>query len=415
MSLEQENFVDVIRQIPAVPSILDVVCRATGMGFAAVARVTNDRWIACEVLDNIDFGLKPGGELRIETTICNEIRDSRDAVVIDHVAEDAAFCGHHTPAMYGFQSYISMPIILADGSFFGTLCAIDPRLMKLNTPETVGMFKLFAELIAVHIDARSKMLSSQQNLADEREKREASQDELALAQNELMDERTASELREQFIAVLGHDLRNPLAAISGGTSLLLRRTEDEKSKTILLMMTASVQRMSGLIENVMDFARGRLGGGLTLTKENKSPETIIATVIDEISSAWPNRKIERIFDLDHSFDGDHARLGQLLSNLLGNAITHGAEDQPIRVKAATSEQGFTLSVSNGGAQIPRETLERLFQPFQRGEGRSSLQGLGLGLFIASEIARAHGGTLEVMSDDTETRFTLNVLGDGSSH
>src|ERR1700689_2871901 len=113
--------IESVRRIKAVPTILDVVCRTTGMGFAAVARVTQDRWVACSVLDEIDFGLKPGGELQVEKTICHEIRLSREAVVIDNVAQDAAWCRHATPAMYGFQSYISVPIILSDGSFFGTL------------------------------------------------------------------------------------------------------------------------------------------------------------------------------------------------------------------------------------------------------------------------------------------------------
>ena len=121
------NDIAAINSIEAVPSILQVVCHATGMGFAAVARVTEGRWIACSVLDQIDFGLKPGGELKVETTICHEIRQSRKGVVIDHVAEDAVYRGHHTPAIYGFQSYISMPIIWRDGSMFGTLCAIDPK------------------------------------------------------------------------------------------------------------------------------------------------------------------------------------------------------------------------------------------------------------------------------------------------
>src|SRR5580693_8135118 len=85
-----------VNRIAAVPTILDVVCRTTGMRFAAVARVTEDRWIACSVRDEIDFGLKPGGELKIETTICNEIRQSQEAVVIDNVAEDAVWCQHHT-------------------------------------------------------------------------------------------------------------------------------------------------------------------------------------------------------------------------------------------------------------------------------------------------------------------------------
>src|ERR1700733_8814265 len=96
-----------VQQIEAVPKILQVVCRTTGMGFAAVARVTDSRWICCAVRDEIQFGLAPGGELRVETTICHEIRQHREPVVIDHVAQDATYCGHHTPATYGFQSYIS--------------------------------------------------------------------------------------------------------------------------------------------------------------------------------------------------------------------------------------------------------------------------------------------------------------------
>ena len=131
-----------IARIDAVPMILEVVCRTTGMGFAAVARVTEDRWIALGVRDDIAFGLKPGGELKVETTICHEVRESGQAVVIDHVAEDKVFCGHPTPAMYGFQSYISMPIRRANGTFFGTLCALDPQPRKLNTPETIGMFRM---------------------------------------------------------------------------------------------------------------------------------------------------------------------------------------------------------------------------------------------------------------------------------
>ena len=110
-------------------------------------------------------------------------------------------------------------------------------------------------------------------------------------------------------------------------------------------------------------------------------------------------------DLEHPFEGDHIRLGQLFSNLLGNAVRHGAEGQPIHVEAQTGVQGFRLSVANAGKRIDPGTLERLFRPFERGD-EHSVKGLGLGLFIASEIARAHGGTLEVSSDDEETRITL---------
>lgn len=254
-----------VSRIEAVPRILEVVCRTTGMGFAAVARVTEDRWIACSVRDEIEFGLQPGGELQVETTICNDIRQSREPVVIDNVGEDDAYCRHPTPAMYGFQSYISTPIILPDGRFFGTLCAIDPRPARLKTPETIGMFKLFAELIAFHLDAIDRLASSEANL---------------------LDERRTSELREQFIAVLGHDLRNPLAAIAAGAELLQRTPLNKRATGIVRLMRNSITRMSGLIDNVLDFARGRLGGGLTLSRDADEPlEPILNQVIAELSAS----------------------------------------------------------------------------------------------------------------------------------
>src|SRR5580698_7953701 len=184
MAQDFQADIESVNRIEAVATILEVVCRVTGMRFAAVARVTEDRWIACSVKDDIAFGLTPGDELKVNTTICDEIRNNRQAVVIDHVAENPVFRDHHTPAMYGFQSYISMPIITKDGTFFGTLCAIDPLPAKLENPQTIGMFSLFAELIAFH-------LHSDQQLAE--------------AEAMLLTERQGAELREQFIAVLGHD------------------------------------------------------------------------------------------------------------------------------------------------------------------------------------------------------------------
>ncbi|XUJ36336.1 GAF domain-containing protein [Bradyrhizobium japonicum] len=132
-----------VQQINAVPKILDAVTRITGMGFVAVARVTSDRWLCCAVRDSIDFGLVEGSELRVETTICNEIRDHGELVVIDDVETDAEFCNHPTPRMYGFRSYISAPIKRANGEIWGTLCAIDPRPREIDRPEIVDSVRLF--------------------------------------------------------------------------------------------------------------------------------------------------------------------------------------------------------------------------------------------------------------------------------
>ena len=358
------------------------------MGFAAVARVTEGRWVACSVLDQIDFGLKPGGELKVETTICHEIRQSGQGVVIDNVAEDEVYCGHPTPAMYGFQSYISMPIIRRDGTMFGTLCAIDPKPHRLKVPGIIGMFKLFAELIAFHIDSTDRLASSEANLLDER--------------------RTA-ELREQFIAVLGHDLRNPLASIDSGTQILLRRPLDAKAVQIVEMMQNSVSRMTVLINDVLDSARGRLGGGFILHRDVKEPlQPVLEQVIAELRAAWPDRFVVAESAVEEPVICDRDRLAQLFSNLLGNALKHGSSDAPVRVQASTGEGAFKLSVANSGPPIPPSTLPRLFQPFTRGTGGTNPQGLGLGLYIANEIARAHGGMLTVSSSPAETRFTFQM-------
>ena len=160
--------VETISGISAVTQILDVVCRTTGMGFASVVRVTNERWVACAVKDDIQFGLLPGGELKLETTLCHEVNMNRKPVVIDHVAEDEEYACHHTPAMYGFQNYISVPIYLKNGSFFGTLCSIDPRPANLKNSRALEMFTLFSDLISYHISTAQELQTVQQNLMNEK-------------------------------------------------------------------------------------------------------------------------------------------------------------------------------------------------------------------------------------------------------
>jgi signal transduction histidine kinase len=390
VSLPQDFESDVIavQSIAAVSLILDVVCQSTGMGFAAVARVTDHRWIACQVLDRIAFGMTSGGELAVETTICQEVRDCRQPVIINNVAEDAKYSSHPVPALYGFQSYISMPIMLPDGRFFGTLCAIDPRPARVKSPEIVGMFKLFAELIGFHLDAQYRLDASAKSLSEERK---------------------TAELREQFIAVLGHDLRNPLAAMNSGTGLLMRLKPDAKALEVIKLMQGSVSRMTILIENLLDFARGRLGGGLDLKLETRmSLLPVLQQVVDELIFSHPGRSIEVDWDIKVPVTCDHSRIAQLVSNLLGNALVHGAQKAPVQLRAATSSGSFIVAVRNEGDAISPDRIARLFQPFQRNGERTHREGLGLGLFIASEIARAHQGTITVKSTMEQTVFVFSM-------
>lgn len=376
-----------ITHIGAISQILQVVCQMTGLGFAAVARVTEDRWVACAVKDDIDFGLGVGGELDISTTLCRDVRAHEQTIVIDDAEADSRYCDHPTPKMYRFRAYISTPIHLPGGAFFGTLCAIDPRPMKVNRPEVLNLFSLFADLIGRHLDAEQRAIDSEVALLDERE---------------------AAQLREQFIAVLGHDLRNPLGAIRGAVELMQRFPEGPRAE-LLQIISRSAQRISGLVENLMDLARGRLGQGMQLRrKPDPTLPTVLQHTIDELRTTNPKRIIQSQLQIDCIVDCDSARIAQLLSNLIANAITHGDPACPIKVRGEADETTFELTVSNGGTPIPQELKQHLFEPFVRATARRGQEGLGLGLFIVHEIATAHGGTIQVTSDDKETRFIFRM-------
>ena len=230
-------------------------------------------------------------------------------------------------------------------------------------------------------------------------------------QKGLASERETAELREQFIAVLGHDLRNPLAAISAGARILQRSgaLQGQKELRVLDMINTTVTRMSDLIDNILDFARGRLGGGITLSRDADHPlEPVLEQVVDELRTASPQRVIETSLEITGPVNCDRTRIGQLASNLIGNALTHGAPDKPVRVGAKTQSGQFELWVANAGEPIPAAAIEKLFEPFFRGDIRSSRQGLGLGLHIASQIAQAHGGRIDVTSEPDETRFVFTM-------
>lgn len=357
------------------------------MGFAAIARVTEDKWITCASNDKISFGLKPGDELKVETTICNQVRQQEQAVYIDDVATSKTYAKHPTPAMYGFSSYISVPVYKKDGSFFGTLCAIDKEAAKVDTEEVRGMFELYAELISFHLEA-----------IEEKDR----------AVEELNEEQQVAELREQFIAILGHDLKNPIATTRMSAEILMKFGKEDMVKRNAALIKSTSIRMENLIDNLLDFARGRLGEGIKLnkTKDFEKLENVLEQVISEIKTTSPNQEIATNIQIKNPVNCDPDRIAQLCSNLLGNAVTHGSSDNPIVLDAVCINGEFKLEVTNKGIRIPKEVRENLFEPFYRIEGDEVKKGLGLGLYIASEIALAHNGNINVRSSDKETVFSF---------
>ncbi len=379
-----------VGRIDAVPTLLKVLCDMTGMGFAAVARVTDGTWTACAVQDNIAFGLKPGGQLDVGTTLCRESRAARRPIVIDQASLDPEYCGHHTPRIYAIESYVSVPIILKNDEYFGNLCAIDPKPAKVKDARIVSMFSHFADLIARHLES------------------EQSRDDAHAA---LLDARQAGELRDQFIAVLGHDLRTPLAAVAQYGYLLEHQARDPAAVlTISTRIKANVQRMSALIDATLDLARGRLGGGIGVRLESiPDIDVALAAVVTELRDAQPERVIESTIGDCDPVVGDRGRIQQLASNLLGNALTHGSPEGTVTIAAGCEGGHLVLDVWNDGAPIPADSLELIFKPFWRASASADRQGLGLGLHICKEIVEAHGGTLTVTSSARAgTRFVARL-------
>ena len=226
------------------------------------------------------------------------------------------------------------------------------------------------------------------------------------AEKELEDERKNVLLREQLIAVLGHDLRNPLGAITMTVGLLERSIADERQKNLLGILKRSSYRMNELIGNVMDFARTRLGEGIVISPKNAELKPVLEHVVEELKYLFPDREITLDLSIKDPVFCDANRIAQLVSNLLANALTHGNPKSPVYFTASNQFSTLKITVANQGEPIPESLQAILFTPFKREVDRPSNNGLGLGLYIADQIAKAHGATLSFISNEEETRFTF---------
>jgi hypothetical protein len=375
-----------VLRIDAVPVMLRLISEQTQLRFSAVAHVTDELWVACAVHDQLDFGLSPGSELPVETTLCLEVRNQLAPIVIEHASIDPVFRHHRTPRLYKFESYVSMPILLRDGSHFGNLCALDPLPQPVANPKVQAMFAAYATLLGHLLDAELAHEDTVQLLAAERS--------LAVS-------------REQFIAVVAHDLRNPLSAIASGTELIARFGEPAMSR-VGERMRASTQRMAALLNDLVDFAKGRAGQVISI---NLSPRVDLAkglaSVVHELQDANPGAQLIEEFTIDDVVTCDLARLQQLLSNLVANAIAYGAQGTPILIRAFIVKDEAVLSVVNQGAVIDVVELDRIFDPYSRLDRQDQSTHLGLGLHICAQVARAHRGTLTATSSaEAGTRFEL---------
>ena len=341
-----------------------------------------------------------GCETPLNESVCQFAMHSPGLFVIPDLSQDERT--KNNPLVTGgpqIRFYAGAPLRDTHGVPIGSLCVIDtqPRPEGLTQQQGDALMALGRQVMA-QLEARRVMMAQAQSKDAEH----------AVTALKLAEAQRIGQLREHFVAVLGHDLRNPLGAIASGLNLLSRENFSQRGGLITAMMEQSVTRMTELIDSTLDFARTRMGSGLSVRLDAEAPlQPVLEQAINELWVKWPARKINATFEIAQPVACDRARIAQLFSNLLANAFAHGDPTRPIVVEAVTSPKAFSLSVANGGTPIPQAQIAKLFEPFSQGKD-SSANGLGLGLYIASEIAKSHGGTLKATSTEAQTRFVFEM-------
>lgn len=261
----------------------------------------------------------------------------------------------------------------------------------------------------------------ERELLQQRQRAEALAAELARSQEQIAAARAQAEDRalvaEQMVGVVSHDLRNPLSAILMSAAVLERGDLSTPQRTVVGRISRSVDRAQRLIGDLLDFTQARLGGGLAVRTQEVDLHEVIAECVNELAMAFPQRTIVHLREGGGRRAVDSDRLTQAVGNLVGNAVAYGAPALPITVTTRVAADGAAgIMVHNLGQPIPESLLANLFEPMIRGPEDKHVggRGVGLGLYIVREIARAHGGSVDVTSAAAGTCFTIRLPGTTSA-
>jgi len=287
-----------LSQTESIQHILRVLSYTTGLRISLVARVTEDSWTCCAVLDEANFGLKPGDQLEVETTFCNVVRTSNAPLLLNQAKLHPVFGDHVAIKLYNVENYIAVPLYLRDGRYFGVVCALDVVPFEANLNEnTLTIFKLFAQLIAYEMESEADRRSKQAEI------------------NNLND----------LISIAAHDLRQPLTALQLRAHLVARHAKREnvspQLENMLDSLVVDVLKATHLTDILLDVGRIE-SGNFALEMDQTDLAYLVTQAVEEYKRSAPAVIFETEIPAQLRIEGDETRLGQVIRNLLDNAIKY---------------------------------------------------------------------------------------------
>jgi signal transduction histidine kinase/CHASE3 domain sensor protein len=298
------------------------------------------------------------------------------------------------------RSYIGVPLLVG-GRVLGAISFVMAESRRVYGAEDLAFARALADRAALAIEnarlfgevERARAATAAQLAGEERRRIEAEEQ---------------SRFAETFVGILGHDLRNPLNAITMTARLLRRMAKTQSELNAVERVHSSAQRMSNMVGQLLDLTRSRIAGGISLERRLVDLCSVVSEVVDELRRAYPGRVITWNGGAGVHASADRDRLAQVFSNLIGNAVEHGDPARAVTVTMKSVGDAVEIVVHNEGQPVAPEVLPFLFEPFRRTMARSpGSKGLGLGLYITEQIVRAHDGRVEVSS--TAERGTTFVV------
>jgi len=317
-----------------------------------------------------------GQRLDVGKTLCNDVRETGHPIVMDQASTDPRYCAHPIPQLHGFESYISVPIILTNGEYLGNLCALDRAPKPISDPRIQLMFHCYARLIAEHVEGH----------ATRQTKRVGP-----------LNKHIVGNLRGLFVAMLAEASTNAAHPVL-----------DPAVRQLAARVSNEGHRLKSLINDVLTYARGRLNGGMPgyIWKVDDLHARLKAVVAHTVA-ANPNRTIITNISFDQPVDCDPARIQELASNLLNNALAHGAPSGPVSFIVSAQNNDLEIAVWNEGNVISSQALRHVFSPALR--PGADPPAVRHALCTCAEIVRAHLGTIRVTSSPTEgTQFVARI-------